>query len=477
MRINTVNLIYFPIETISREFDAKLLLSAGALSRGYSVLIGKRPKVMRVALNTCQGLYMYKDHTGISDNLIYEPLSRCGIQSVALDEEGLVYRNPEIYIKNRVQVGTAFDHIRSVFCWGKEQYDILATNFNEIQNKVLITGNPRFDLLRKPFELICSDQADFLKNKYGSFVLINTNFASFNRAKFYKASVVDNLRRNGILISEDEEAIYNNRILYQKKLYEKYVELVFSMSILLKDIRIIVRPHPSEEITMWQRDLAGLPNVSVIQQGNVHEWILASKAVIHTGCTTGIEAFLAEKPVLRYHPVYDAEFEPYLPNCFGESFTDTQSLISRVREICCSDVQIKRDENQMELLQKHIANITGPFAYEKILDEIDKIASEYSGDRVIKDVKISVGPKEYLKRKLNHFSCRFEKKLSLVIGKKMTKKLTGRTQKFPGISAKIVEEKLNRLFEVAPKLKNPGFTVKEIEGDVIMICPHVKVHH
>lgn len=65
------------------------------------------------------------------------------------------------------------------------------------------------------------------------------------------------------------------------------------------DYTIIVRPHPSELIDTWIDAANGLDNVKVIREGAVGPWIQGSEFIIHNGCTTAIESYLLEKPVIK----------------------------------------------------------------------------------------------------------------------------------------------------------------------------------
>ena len=57
------------------------------------------------------------------------------------------------------------------------------------------------------------------------------------------------------------------------------------------DMRIVVRPHPVEKHAAWEEIAARHDNVELAQEGNVLPWLLAARALIHNGCTTGVEAY------------------------------------------------------------------------------------------------------------------------------------------------------------------------------------------
>ena len=149
-----------------------------------------------------------------------------------------------------------------------------------------------------------------------------------------------------------------------------------SLAAKMPEVNVIVRPHPSEECTTWRRELNGFSNIHVCREGNVINWILGSRAVIHSGCTTGIEAFVAEVPVLRYHPLYDERYESPLSNSLGDSAADLETLIEKARQI----VQgcFKEGTHKSEILKRHLENIEGSWAYENIINEFDRLSDSES---------------------------------------------------------------------------------------------------
>ena len=65
---------------------------------------------------------------------------------------------------------------------------------------------------------------------------------------------------------------------------------------------VILRPHTSENLSFYQHAFGSFKNVVVTRQGGVLTWIRAAELVVHSNCTTGIEAVLAGRPVLNLLP-------------------------------------------------------------------------------------------------------------------------------------------------------------------------------
>lgn len=57
---------------------------------------------------------------------------------------------------------------------------------------------------------------------------------------------------------------------------------------------IIVRPHPTEKLEIWEEISKDLKNVKVIFEGSVGPWIQGVEFVIHNGCTTAIESYFLQ---------------------------------------------------------------------------------------------------------------------------------------------------------------------------------------
>ena len=67
-------------------------------------------------------------------------------------------------------------------------------------------------------------------------------------------------------------------------------ELAIRLAREFKDHTIILRPHPSERLASYADRLQNEERVKVLLEGAAAPWILAADLLIHTDCTTGIEA-------------------------------------------------------------------------------------------------------------------------------------------------------------------------------------------
>jgi hypothetical protein len=72
---------------------------------------------------------------------------------------------------------------------------------------------------------------------------------------------------------------------------------------------IVLRPHPSESLTFYKQAFTYFKNVTVTRDDSVLPWIRAADLVVHSNCTTGIEAVLAERPVVNLLPACEGRTE------------------------------------------------------------------------------------------------------------------------------------------------------------------------
>lgn len=80
------------------------------------------------------------------------------------------------------------NQLHGVFVWGKTQLQILKKNYGNLDN-LYLTGSPRIDLLRYPYNRIFDKSRKLIKRKYGKFILITTNFSTANIDKWYKKNL------------------------------------------------------------------------------------------------------------------------------------------------------------------------------------------------------------------------------------------------------------------------------------------------
>jgi len=462
-------LLFLPVETTARELDAKVLLAHVALEKGYVVFLGPKWHVQTEALKYGDGIYLNKDHSPLSYDQL-KSLFDAGVGITTLDEEGLVWHSALEY-KKRIDP-RVLDISLAVFTWGQRQYDTILEASPEHVEKLHIVGNPRFDILHKRYLPYIKYLAAKHPIPAADYILINTMFAAgnWNPLLYGTSSYIEHQHSRGKIVAEKDLPFYTGKVAYSSLLFDVYSSLLKSISQALPDLRFILRPHPDENHERWRKVFASTPNVHVIYSGSAIYWMLYAKALIYTGCTTGIEAWAMNKPTFRFNPLPDSEYEPSLPNKFGRSVTTEDKLIKEIRSLF-EGTSATRVEIDHEYAQSYIANVFTADASVNIIRVLDCFTS----DNLVQSCKIST-PHEQVSQTVSplHLIKHAFRKIKKSI--KLTQEddpvahqiAQVRLQKFAGISMKDIEWRLSCLDTIISKVARKRL-VSEVASNTFRI--------
>lgn len=369
--------VLLSIETKARELPGKVLLSCFLAEKGFRVVLTNYRKIPFV-LKT--GAWLYIDRNSFAPRMsFFYRLKFLGFNLVCIDEEGIIWRNPDLY-KSRIHIKTN-KFVDMYFTWGRKQTELIKDVSSSINT--VVTGNPRVDLLRPELKAMYKNRADSIKLKHGDYILLVSNFATNNNFYSKEAgnSVIDILvndrRRQGLVNSLEDENDFRDFYKNRQKVFDKVISLIKTLSKKFPDLKIIVRPHPSENHENWKELMAGFENVHIVYEGELTPWIIAAKAVLHNSCTTGVEAALLGIKAIAYVPIDEPEFEAELPNSVSAAVSTEKEVIELIEKSPMTQVVPK-------ILEEYIASIRGTFACENIADEIDKLYGKKSFFCIIK---------------------------------------------------------------------------------------------
>lgn len=354
----------------AREFHGNALLAFEAAERGWGVIMGS--KAIRYNGSLPRGMLIEKNIAPGTERKIAVSLS-LGQRLSACDEEGLVYNNAEEYGRRKIEKPT-YDLLEMFFCWGRHQAGDLIGKLNCDGKKIVIAGNPRFDLHRPELRGVFADRVSEIKREHGPFILINTKFSHYNG--YYSAeAAIPKMRALGKVNNAEQEAEALGQIAFHRAGFHGFVDLVAALSRQFPHYNVVLRPHPSERHETWKAETATLPNVKVICEGNVVEWILAADACVHNNCTTGVESYLLGKPAISYRPVCDPQFDLYLPNVLSTEAFDLATCVDLVGKTLNGErvAPTTKDAEQAAIADEFIENVRGKSACERFLDALDTL--------------------------------------------------------------------------------------------------------
>jgi surface carbohydrate biosynthesis protein len=375
--------LLLPVENQVRELDPKLLLATIAARRGFPSYIGSRREFHFHITSFPRGIYLSKSITGASD-MMFRIMHRLGHEVVAWDEEALVHLPADTYYSRRLSPA-AMAYVSRFFAWGEDNAELWRQYPQLPDNAVIdVAGNPRNDLLRPELHSYYDSEVNEIKNTYGNFVLVNTNFNHVNAF-----SAVQNLfqpvetagdtpkfgRAAKGMSREYAEGLRNHK----QAIFEDFQRMIPALDQTFPEYRIIVRPHPTESQKIYHDIAARCKRVKVTNEGNVVPWLLATRALIHNSCTTGVEAYVMRVPAITYretiNEAYDFGFYR-LPNLISLPCFNIEELEATLTKILSGEHGPAGGDDRKQLIDHYLAAHDGPLACERIMDVLEDLVKD-----------------------------------------------------------------------------------------------------
>ena len=361
---------YVPIEIKNREFYSRLLLSLEACKKyGWNIFFGFRGHVNYFAQNYTPGFYLGLGSINVFDNLFLS-IKKNGTKILLSDEEGLVVYKEEYYKKFKVSK-KIIKIVDLIFTWGNKNTNILKKNFN-IKNKIITSGNPRMDLLTKPFCKIYNKEVKIIKKKYKNFYLICTNFSYNNYFdKKYKYSQI--LKKRNFFKSSSDFKKWRDYEKIKDKIFFELICFLKETKKVKGNVSFVIRCHPSENHEIYQKIQKEYPNIYFDNSYSVHPWILACKGIINHYCTTTFEGLMCGKTSYTLKPKYYSPLEDsdYFKNTINAK--DHKELIKLINQ--------KREKKINNIAKHYSENLNfknKKYAFKQILKSIKLIDWEKS---------------------------------------------------------------------------------------------------
>ena len=374
--------LIIPVENQVRELDAKLLLACLAAQRGFESILGSHREIdLRIA-SFPRGLYLNKSMTARNLNM-FHILRRLGHLILAWDEEALVHLPPEIYYSRRLSP-EAIGFLSHLFAWGEENAELWRLWPHLPPDlPIHVTGNPRNDMLRPELRAFYDEDVRRIRERYGDYLLVNTNFNHVNA--FFPAQ---NLFRPGTL--EAGRPVFGKagvgmpldfaRALHEQKtaVFRAFLQVIPEIARAFPRLSVIVRPHPTEGQAVYRETARGLENVHVTNEGNVVPWLRGARALVHNGCTTGVEAYVMRIPAFTYRPsVSEAIDDTFyrLPHGLSHACFTREDLIAGIADVLAGRLGAAEGEQREQLVKRHLTGREGPLACERMLEVIAGVAA------------------------------------------------------------------------------------------------------
>lgn len=372
--------LFLQVEISARDLEARLYLALLAAEKGHHSVVGNLASISRLALSKSfpPGVFHLKSLTPSTSRI--EQMKRiraAGHAITSMDEEaGLV--DFDFMLASRYSA-ESLSLADAVFCWGEQERTHLASLYPEQALKLHTTGSPRLDLLARKRTAF---GRDFIpRTKY---VLISSNLAIAPLRDF--TQIYQGHVRAGYFQrdTELEESLFGRQAEDWQMAWE-YIAATRALAEEFPNFTFIFRPHPVDNELAWRNFFSSHQNIVVTKIGSIADWLPGASAVVQNGCTTSIEATVANTPVLTFIP-FDQKFSHDLANALGHRVTSRQELISSIRELFSSDAQAGTFEairaRNINLLADKIKVNSPPSAADEILEIIERVAPDHGNQRI-----------------------------------------------------------------------------------------------
>ena len=361
--------LLLPVEVKARGLEGRLLLAAHAAAQGWKVVVGRKNQLNATLHDQPRGLYFDKSiQTQAIGQITY--IKALGNTYAAIDEEGLVHEGgATAYVRRRFSTRT-LAATRAFCTWGEAQAEVMRAAEPTLADRLKVTGNPRVDLWRPEMHDLHRERVEQIRAEVGAFVLFPSNFANVIGAdgplltqRFGEVT--------GHYADPAERKRFGDYLDLRRGILDRLrVALVHLARELPPGHVLVVRPHPSEDHAFWSDVAAGEPRVVVRYDGPLTPWMLASDGVVHSNCTTGVEAAVAGVPAIAYAPLDETAF-PMLPNQVSQVVHSDEALVDAVGDVLSGRRMVP--ESARTTIEHNLAALSGPLAAERMVALFDTL--------------------------------------------------------------------------------------------------------
>jgi len=425
--------IYIPIEIKYRELNSQILLATQLVAKDARVYIGSKSKIY--SLLECKkekgGIFLYKGTK--SSNFFNYIKTRCNFISI-LDQELSPVRDPEKDTVSNRLTPNSIEHISQYFVVNNIIKDNIITYHPDLALKTIVTGWPRVDIWSKYSKNIYKREIKQIKKSYGEYVLFSSDFGRISRKSI--EGTIRQAKDSGVPVRVKNVEKLRSKLEASNK---EFLEIVTWLKECDNDPEvplIVVRPHPSDDHLEWEKALHKLKKVKVIYKYDVTPWILQSKAVLHRGCTSALEAIIHEKPSIFIETKSNINKDSTAYK-ISERISERRSLVSLLQKL--ENIRFEPTLHQKNILSRQIYMEENMLASEKIAKSL--LSLDVTSEKAMKKTFFM------LWRVLKKFENLFNKS-SLSISHDKVKKysLASNAQKIPnGISKREITTKIKAI--------------------------------
>ncbi len=334
---SVMGLISLPLHVWDREIDARILLGTIAANNGNLVILGDEYNISPL-YKEVKNIFHYGAGRPIYDtertiNWYEQIIRNDGFVGLTF-EEGINDLNQKFakMLYDGINLHSA-ESLTEHFSWSKQDKDLLINSTPSnlrhlISSKISIVSNIRLELLGKLGKKYFIDKTISIRNLFGRFILISDNFGdleSFGSLKPLNIKKELNERLSSDEVRDHLELKSLNRDK-RRKARDYFCKTINNLVSENPNILFVLRPHPTVDQRWWQMNINPARNIVILARDSIYPWVNSASAVIHAGCTVGLESSLSGIPTIDISRVYDdprelglsAQISNYQPNSYDQ---------------------------------------------------------------------------------------------------------------------------------------------------------------
>ena len=314
-----MKLIYIPIEVKTRELITKLFFIADNINENFIFFVGDKMSTKNAVSSLGKGVYFYKSINWYDTPHINRVKNKGNVY-ISLDEEGGVTQSNISNFKsilNRRSSKKNISLVDKIFTWGDFDYEGWRSKYKNYKNKIVKTGSPRFDLWRNEvYSKIFKDEILHLK-RYSPYIFIPSTF--INSSEWLQKEI-DHEKKMNEGNSKESSAFLKRRIKQSKDSYRSfiaYVEMIKKLSVKFPKKKILVKPHPKENLSDWKEKFKKkkYSNIFINNNFDLTAYIAASECVIFTETIAGMQSVVMGKKTISYNQKNISTLRNYANKC------------------------------------------------------------------------------------------------------------------------------------------------------------------
>lgn len=400
------------VDSPRRDFEWRLFVARRLAKMGYASIIGSKSDISRIHEYSRDCVFLGRLHSNTSrsktDRRLVKRMEENNTSLFFLHDEGAFYLKgtyeeavkriyPEEYFSSSAMA--------KVFFWGNAQQNVFRGHSSS--DKFCVSGFPRFDLYAAKQTLRQTDKKNWTLPIRDGFILVCTRFAACNMVLDDPSMLgkrAFDIRIEGGALRDDKLSLLKEMFGSWAKVaheFSQFIPAIANLAAKFPHIKFVIRPHPSERESFYKDAFSHFDNVLVTKEGDARSYIIKSMGIIHSECTTGVEATLAGKPCINFRPCRDIkEYEAFQVagvSDVGEEVTNYKELERAFTKlISAREVHAVSGPN-VRTLNDFLANTTNKeFATDIIIREIDRL---YATEPTRKSL-IGVGKRPALRNKV-----------------------------------------------------------------------------